>query len=243
MPDPDLTPATSSATLAARLHPVADDLLVCRIEHLPTFAVPLGLAGNPGARLEAWALAVSPQDAGEAISYLLLLRVAAGSREDFRPGGGFVLATHFRDLPVEILTADRFVLTPHEYAVLARSALTVQLGEDDGARRAADALLAFLAPGLDTFLDADGEAELLDLGLDGRTLTVTGGYLPQWIVLRAEDGYHRFAVEEAALRFDGPATAALTLDPAWTPGLLADRAILVGRDDHRIGVLRRRRGA
>lgn len=238
----DPTAPTPSGTVTGALCRVTDDLYVCRIADLSTFAVPLGLAAPPGGRLETWALAVSPDERRQAISYLLLLRSVGEDPQRFRTGDGFVLATHFRDLRVEIVE-DGLILTPHECTVLARSALTVQIGADDGAIRSMAALLAFVTPGLDALMGATDEADALGLGLEGRMLTVTGDYVPHWIVLRANDGYRRFAVEEATLSFDGRPRVALTLEAAWPPALLLNRAILVGRDDHRVGVLRRRRPA
>lgn len=235
--------APRGRTLAGRLCRVADDLLVCRIEHLSTFAIPLGLAGQPEIGLAAWALAISPHNGTEAISYLLVLRILGGSAEGLRAGERFVLSTHFNDLTVEVLSDDGLILSPHERTVLARAALTADLGEGEWAAHAACGLLSFVASALDALIDADDEAEPLELDLEGQTLTVAGDYVAQWIVLRTDDGYRRFAVEAAALRFDAMQHVALTLEPAWMPGLLADRAILVGREDHRIGALRRRRAA
>lgn len=233
-------PGAGSA-LPGRLCRVADDLLVCRIEHLSTFAIPLRLIGTD-LDLAAWALAISPHQGTEAIAYLLVLRAATGTSDGFRTGERFILSTHFRDLTVEILSADGLILSSHERAVLARSALTARLGDGEPGARAAGRLLSFVAPALDALMEAEqGEEAHLGLGLDGRTLTVTGDYLPQWIVVRTGDGYRRFAVEEAVLRFDEMRSVALTLEPAWTPDLLVDRAILVGRDDCRIGALRKRR--
>ncbi|GJE61053.1 hypothetical protein [Methylobacterium trifolii] len=223
--------ASHHSGVSGRLVRISDRIVVCRIDHLSSFAIPLSVREPEAVALVGWSIVARRDGQSDTLSYLLVLRCAG---PDFLPDArSIVLTTHVRDFRIGIEDGDESGLSPGECAALAHAVLALPAAPADGMPD----LLRFVAPALDALVLADA-GTAVPLTRAGQGLLLAEGFVPEMLLVRSGDGYVRFPVRRATLRFGEARTVEIAFAPDWSPALLRDAAILVGGGVHRVGCLR-----
>lgn len=217
-----ISPRVTARRASGHVFAVGGGVAVCRYPLSTAFPIPLQVSGPGAPRLVTWAFGVDD----ETDPYCLLV-LAYPEGAPFPDGGPITVETHFHDLivacpPIRPIDA----LAVREREILCEAVLAaITPGNLASLARFFPPFAAILSAWP---LAADAPVLTLARDTDARG-GLSGGAIPNYLLLRAGDVWSCARVARACRRFGSSPGTELALEPAWGApgGHPPDRALLL----------------
>ena len=209
---------------------IAPRSALCRIYDLSSLAVPLAVTEPAGISIEAWAVANMTGDTSAArIQHVLVLHGAG--IDALTKSKKLSLDTHFAPIALSLTPIESAEFQTYERALITRAIL---YGLASGAAFRPD-LFSYVSDDLRDLVASDDAGEVVELRTSEHSITLTGKFLPESVILDLDTKPALHRVAQVVRRFGMRDDIELILDRKPTPPVIGRDAILLGQGTYRIG--------